>query len=78
MDKYVIDTNRELNQLQNDKKKMEIELLNERYRIAHLLIGEMGKDIDEVLCGKKIVKLSFWEKVKYKINFFLEKLFKTF
>lgn len=78
MDKYVIDTNRELNQLQNDKKKMEIELLNERDRIAHLLIGEMGKDIDEVLCGKKIVKLSFWEKVKYKINFFLEKLFKTF
>lgn len=78
MDKYTIDTNRELNQLNNDRKKMEIELSNERDRIASLLIGEMGKDIDDVLCGKKIVKLSFFEKVKYKAKFFLDKLFKTF
>lgn len=78
MDKYTIDTNRELNQLNNDRKKMEIELSNERDRIASLLIGEMGKDIDDVLCGKKIVKLSFFEKVKYKIKFFLDNLFKTF
>lgn len=78
MNKYTIDTNRELNQLNNDRKIMEIELSNERDRIANLLIGEMGKDIDDVLCGKKVVKLSFFEKVKYKINFFLDKLFKTF
>lgn len=78
MDKYIIDTNRELNQLNNDKKIIEMELSNERDRIANLLMGEMGKDIDDVLCGKKVVKLSFFEKVKYKIKFFLDNLFKTF
>jgi hypothetical protein len=35
----------------------------------------MGSDIDNVLSGKEIVKLTFYEKVKYKIRNFLDILF---
>ena len=43
-----------------------------------MLRGSMGKDIDDVLSGKVKVKLSFFEKMKYKINFWLDKIFNTF
>jgi hypothetical protein len=51
---------------------------NQRDRYASLLKGEMGKDIDDVLSGKVKVKLSFWERVKYKTRHFLDVIFNMF
>ena len=38
----------------------------------------MGDDIKDVLEGKKVVKLTFKEKIKYKINSWFNKLFEVF
>ena len=39
--------------------------------LSEMLNGSMGKDIDDVLSGKKQVKLTWRQKMKYKIdNFF--------
>ena len=35
----------------------------------------MGKDIDDVLKGKVKIKLSWKEKMKYKIKYYINKLF---
>ena len=47
-------------------------------RIAEELLGDMGKDMDDVLSGKVKVKLPLLMRIKYKINFWIDKLFKIF
>ena len=70
--------NREVRNLENDKKMSILAIKNEQEKMARMLRGSMGKDIDDVLSGKVKVKLSFFEKMKYKINFWLDKIFNTF
>lgn len=66
---------KELEEYQNEKSLYEDELLLKRSSMAELLKGEMGKDMNDVLDGKIIVKLSWRERLKYKIKFYLTKLF---
>ena len=70
--------NRAVKNLENDKKMSILAIKNEQEKMARMLRGSMGKDIDDVLSGKVKVKLSFFEKMKYKINFWLDKIFNAF
>ena len=70
--------NRELNGLKTDRISYENELKNEREKMAYFLRYELGEDIDNVLNGKVIVKLSFKEKLKYKLKYIIDKIFNTF
>lgn len=70
--------NRELNGLKTDRISYENELKNEREKMAYFLRNELGEDIDNVLNGKVIVKLSFKEKLKYKLKYIIDKIFNTF
>ena len=71
--------NKELEKLKKDKLIFERELECERAKIAKTLIdGGMGKEIDDVLSGRKTIKVSFLEKTKYKIKFYLDRIFNLF
>lgn len=78
MNTYQNNINKELTNINNDKIIFEHELKTHRDNIAHMLKTDMGKDIDDVLSGKKIVTLSFFEKFKYKTKYYLNLLFNTF
>lgn len=78
MNTYQNSINKELTNINNDKIIFEHELKTHRDNIAHMLKTDMGKDIDDVLSGKKIVKLSLFEKIKYKTKYYLNILFNTF
>lgn len=78
MNTYKNSINKELTNINNDKIIFEHELKTHRDNIAHMLKTDMGKDIDDVLSGKKIVTLSFFEKFKYKTKYYLNLLFNTF
>lgn len=78
MDTYQNSINKELTNINNDKIIFEHELKTHRDNIAHMLKTDMGKDIDDVLSGKKIVKLSLFEKIKYKTKYYMNILFNTF
>ena len=66
--------NRELKCLQSDRESYKIDLKNQQEKYAYFLRNELGEDIDNVLNGKVIVKLSFKEKLKY----IIDKIFNTF
>lgn len=70
--------NRELRGWKNDKIMTERAVDFEKNRWAELLKGEMGKDIDDVLSGKKKVKLTFNEVLNYKLKFYKNKIKKMF
>lgn len=72
---YKYEINRELRELNNEKAVNEHYLNKEKEKFAFLLKNEMGKDIDSVLSGEVKVKLSFFEKIKYKTKNFLDNLF---
>jgi hypothetical protein len=67
--------NKELSELNKDKKIFKEELEKHKNQMAHLLLNEMGKDIDDVINGNVKIKLSFKEKIKYKLKYFLDKIF---
>lgn len=68
----------ELDKLKKEKKSLEMSLDNRKQEIANMLMSEMGKDIDDVLSGRKKVKLSFFERMKYNFRFYIDKFFKMF
>lgn len=70
--------NRELNSLNSERNLSNKIIQGTQYNIANELLGEMGKDIDDVLSGKKKVKLSLMEKIKYSLRYYINKLFKLF
>lgn len=70
--------NKELRGLESDRLMTKLAVENERNRYADLLRGNMGKDIDDVLSGKIVVKLTRREKLKYKLKSFFDRLFKMF
>lgn len=70
--------NRELREFNKEQGLYELELSNYRNKIADELRNEMGRDMKDVLEGKVKIKLSFFQKVKYTIQYWLNILFKTF
>jgi ribosome recycling factor len=78
MEENVIELNKELKELEKDKVLFEYELRQEQEKMQHFLLGEMGRDIDAVLSGKKTVDISFQERMKYKIKHIFEKIFNIF
>ena len=67
--------NRELKEIDKEREVFTQELTNKRQHMANLLLNDMGKDIDDVLKGKVKIKLSWKEKMKYKIKYYINKLF---
>lgn len=73
-----IAANREKRALDNDRLMSRRAINFQQRRIAEELLGDMGKDMDNVLSGKVKVKLPLLMRIKYKINFWIDKLFKIF
>ena len=73
-----IAANREKRALDNDRLMSRRAINFQQRRIAEELLGDMGKDMDDVLSGKVKVKLPLLMRIKYKINFWIDKLFKIF
>lgn len=69
---------REVVHLRNDKKMTERALMSQRNEWNRLLNGSLGKDMEDVLSGRKKVTLSFKERLNYKIKLFKNKLRKLF
>jgi len=69
---------REMRGLKNDKMMTGRAVESEKNRWAEKLKGEVGKDIDDVLSGKKKVKLTFNEVINYKLNYYKNKIKKMF
>ena len=67
--------NRELKEIDKEREIFTQELTNKRQQMANLLLNDMGKDMDDVLKGKVKVKLSWRERMKYKIKYYINKLF---
>ena len=65
---------RETRGLKNDKMMTERAVEFERNRWAEMLRGNLGKDIDDVLSGKKKVRLTFNEVINYKLRFYKNKI----
>ena len=63
---------REIITYNSEKKMDELALKGHQWNIAEQLNGTMGKDMGDVLSGKKKVEFTFWTKVKFKINNFLK------
>ena len=53
----------EKKQLEREKNLSKKVLESEQYLMSEKLNGQMGKSIDEVLMGKKKIKLTFKEKL---------------
>lgn len=64
--------NRELTTLKSEQRINEMALKGHQTMIANMLNGSMGKDINDVLSGKKKVKLSIWMKIKYKFLYYIK------
>lgn len=62
---------REIQSLYSEKRMDRLALKGHQWTIAQQLNGSMGQDMKDILDGKKTVKLSFWEKIKHKINLML-------
>ena len=69
---------RELRGWKNDKIMTERAVEFEKNRWAEMLKGDIGQDIKDVLSGKKKVKLTFKEVLRYKIKFYKNKIKKLF
>lgn len=63
--------NREVTTYESEKRMDALALKGLQWNIAEQLKGTMGQDMNDVLSGKKKVKLTFWRKLKYRIDNFL-------
>ena len=63
--------NREVTTYESEKRMDALALKGLQWNITEQLKGSMGQDMNDVLSGKKKVKLTFWRKLKYSIDNFL-------
>ena len=63
---------REMITYNSERKMDELALKGHQWNISEQLKGSMGQDMNDVLSGKKKVELTFWIKLKYRINNFLK------
>lgn len=68
---------RELREWKNEQIIQENTLKAEQQKISDMLKGDMGKDIHDVLSGKKQVKLSKFDIFKYKLNYYINKILRA-
>lgn len=69
---------REFIALESERQKSAAAIENRRNKYAEMLLGDMGKDIDNVLSGKVKVKLPMKDRIKYKVRGFFSALLKFF
>jgi site-specific recombinase XerC len=63
---------RELTSLKSEKRMSEMAIKGYQNELAKKLNGSMGNDMMDVLSGKKFVKLTKWQKFRYKFDNFLK------
>lgn len=63
---------RESTTLMSERRMSDMALKGHQAMLSDMLNGSMGEDIDEVLSGRRKVKLTFWEKLRYKLDAFLK------
>lgn len=69
---------RELKGLEKDRELSEKALESHKERYAQMMREGIGEDIDAVLSGKRTVKLSFKERVKYRTRRIMDLIFDMF
>ena len=69
--------NRELKESEKERLIYSKELENKRQQMADMLLNDMGKDIEDVMKGNVKIKLTFWEKIKYSLRYYIDKIFNT-
>lgn len=69
---------REINLLESDRNASDKAIRSRMDSYSKMFQGEMGKDIDEVLSGRRRVKMAFREKMKYKIRYIIDTIFRIF
>ena len=78
MEDNTIEVNRELREINRERKLYQFELNKEQTKIAQALRSEMGEDMKKVLQGEREVVLPLGVKIKYKVKNFINKIFNTF
>ena len=58
---------RELTTLQSERRMDELAMKGHQKKLSEMLNGNMGTDMLDTLSGKKTVRLSMWQKFRYKI-----------
>ena len=57
----------------NSEKKMDaLALKSHQLKLSQQLKGSLGKDMNDILSGKKKVEFTFWVKLKHSFNNFLK------
>lgn len=70
--------NKELRGLKNDQKMSERNIAHQQENIANKLKGEMGKDMMDVISGKKKITISKLDKFKFSLKRITDKIFEFF
>lgn len=78
MEDNTVEVNRELREINRERKLYQFELNKEQTKIAQALRSEMGEDMKKVLQGEREVVLPLGVKIKYKVKNFINKIFNTF
>jgi len=64
----------EKRELENERRMSARILKSNQEHIAEMLKGEMGNDMKDVIQGKKFVRESFFKRLTYKINYYIERM----
>lgn len=62
----------EITTLESERKMGATAIKASQTQLAERLKGSLGDDIDKVLSGERKVKFSLWQRIRYKIDKFLE------
>ena len=76
MEDNTVEVNRELREINRERKLYQFELNKEQTKIAQALRSEMGEDMKKVLQGEREVVLPLSVKIKYKVKNFLQRILK--
>ena len=58
----------EMQTLESERNMDKLALKGHQWTIAQQLNGSLGKDMKDVLEGRKQVKLSLWKRIRHKID----------
>jgi len=73
-----LELQREINGLKGDLNMTKMAVGSVQNDMRNQLLGEMGEDIDAVLSGERVVKVSVMKKGRHKILAWFKRLFKLF
>ena len=69
-----VEYQKELTSLESEKRMGEVAIKGKQSMMAEMLKGSMGKDMDDVLSGRKSVTMPRKERAKHWLRWFLNKL----